>query len=183
MLQRQPSFAEARPRFAKLHSSLIKAFPVRRCCRYPPIGNTVRQLRWIFCPILPDDFLQQLKQSSPRTKLGALLSEHLPTRLSNILTEKIGLSRSVGECSDKQILQAQSKLKDWSFSPNGTEGFAKAEVTVGGVSTAELSSKTMEARRVPGLYVIGEAVDVTGWLGGYNFQWAWASGVAAGQTA
>jgi hypothetical protein len=67
------------------------------------------------------------------------------------------------------------------FHPTGTEGFAKAEVTVGGISTAELSSKTMESSRVPGLYVIGEAVDVTGWLGGYNFQWAWASGVAAGQ--
>ena len=67
------------------------------------------------------------------------------------------------------------------FRPNGSEGFATAEVTVGGVSTAELSSKTMEARRVPGLYVIGEGVDVTGWLGGYNFQWAWASAWAAGQ--
>ena len=82
---------------------------------------------------------------------------------------------------DTDLRQAEALLADWQFRPNGSEGFAKAEVTVGGVSTAELSSKTMEARRVPGLHVIGEAVDVTGWLGGYNFQWAWASGWAAGE--
>lgn len=72
-------------------------------------------------------------------------------------------------------------LADWTFSPTGTEGYAKAEVTIGGISTDALSSKTMESRAVPGLYAIGEAVDVTGWLGGYNFQWAWASGWAAAQ--
>ena len=72
-------------------------------------------------------------------------------------------------------------LKSWQFKPNGTEGFAKAEVTIGGISTDELSSKTMESKKVKGLYAIGEAVDVTGWLGGYNFQWAWASGVVAGE--
>jgi predicted flavoprotein YhiN len=72
-------------------------------------------------------------------------------------------------------------LTDLTFRPTGTEGYAKAEVTAGGIDTDELSSRTMEARRVPGLYAIGEAVDVTGWLGGYNFQWAWSSGVAAGQ--
>jgi predicted flavoprotein YhiN len=71
-------------------------------------------------------------------------------------------------------------LADWQFMPNGSEGFAKAEVTVGGISTADLSSQTLEAKTVPGLYAIGEAVDVTGWLGGYNFQWAWASGWATG---
>ena len=71
-------------------------------------------------------------------------------------------------------------MRSWPFLPNGSEGFAKAEVTAGGISTADLSSQTMEARRVPGLYAIGEAVDVTGWLGGYNFQWAWASAHAAG---
>ncbi|WP_174292042.1 NAD(P)/FAD-dependent oxidoreductase, partial [Sphingomonas bacterium] len=74
---------------------------------------------------------------------------------------------------------AEQALAAWRFLPNGSEGFAKAEVTVGGISTAELSSQTMAARRVPGLYAIGEAVDVTGWLGGYNFQWAWASAAAA----
>ena len=79
------------------------------------------------------------------------------------------------------LAAAEARLADWRFRPNGTEGFAKAEVTVGGIATAGLSSKTMEARTTPGLYAIGEAVDVTGWLGGYNFQWAWASGHAAGQ--
>ena len=77
--------------------------------------------------------------------------------------------------------EAERRLAVWRFAPTGTEGFAKAEVTAGGVSTAELSSRTMEARHVPGLYFIGEAVDVTGWLGGYNFQWDWASGWAAAQ--
>jgi predicted flavoprotein YhiN len=74
-------------------------------------------------------------------------------------------------------------LNDWKITPTGTEGYAKAEVTLGGVDTHELSSRTMEARKVPGLFVIGEAVDVTGWLGGYNFQWAWSSGWAAGEAA
>ncbi len=75
----------------------------------------------------------------------------------------------------------ERRLSDWRFRPSGTEGFAKAEVTAGGISTDELSSQTMQAKHVSGLYAIGEAVDVTGWLGGYNFQWAWASGWAAGQ--
>ncbi len=83
--------------------------------------------------------------------------------------------------TDRELAAAQARLADWRFTPNGSEGFAKAEVTAGGIGTAELSSKTMQARRVPGLYAIGEAVDVTGWLGGYNFQWAWASGAAAGE--
>ena len=83
--------------------------------------------------------------------------------------------------SDKALTAIEQQLTRWVFHPNGTEGFAKAEVTVGGISPAELSSQTMEARKVPGLYAIGEAVDVTGWLGGYNFQWAWASGFAAGE--
>ena len=76
---------------------------------------------------------------------------------------------------------AERRLAAWRFTPNGTEGYAKAEVTVGGIATAGLSSRTMEAAKAPGLYAIGEAVDVTGWLGGYNFQWAWSSGWAAGQ--
>ena len=84
-------------------------------------------------------------------------------------------------CPTPGLAEAEGRLAAWPFRPNGTEGFAKAEVTVGGVSTADLSGQTLAARRVPGLHVIGEAVDVTGWLGGYNFQWAWASGWAAAQ--
>ena len=82
---------------------------------------------------------------------------------------------------DRTLGAFAARLKRWQVTPTGTEGYAKAEVTVGGIDTRDLSSKTMEAREVPGLYVIGEAVDVTGWLGGYNFQWAWSSGWCAGQ--
>jgi predicted flavoprotein YhiN len=110
-----------------------------------------------------------------------LLGELLPDRLAEALAKKIGLWGDLGNLPDEKLRAAQSRLADWRFRPNGSEGFAKAEVTVGGISTAELSSQTMEARAVPGLYAIGEGVDVTGWLGGYNFQWAWASGWAAGQ--
>ena len=109
-----------------------------------------------------------------------MLREALPARLADILTEKLGVETELGNAPDKALRTAGQKLKRWEFRPNGTEGFAKAEVTVGGIATAELSSKTMESKSVPGLFAIGEAVDVTGWLGGYNFQWAWASGVAAG---
>jgi predicted flavoprotein YhiN len=89
----------------------------------------------------------------------------------------------MGNLPDKALRAAQDRLRAWDFQPNGSEGYAKAEVTAGGISTAELSQRTMEARKVPGLYAIGEAVDVTGWLGGYNFQWAWASAHAAGLAA
>ncbi|MEJ2037204.1 MAG: NAD(P)/FAD-dependent oxidoreductase, partial [Maritimibacter sp.] len=95
--------------------------------------------------------------------------------------ERIGLSGDLGNIPDKRLHAAEAQLARWIFRPNGSEGFAKAEVTAGGISTAELSSQTMEAKRLPGLFAIGEAVDVTGWLGGYNFQWAWASAAAAGR--
>ena len=83
----------------------------------------------------------------------------------------------------REIEAVAARLHDWEIRPTGTEGYPKAEVTLGGVDTSELSSKTLESRRVPGLYFIGEVVDVTGWLGGYNFQWAWSSGHAAGLAA
>ena len=82
---------------------------------------------------------------------------------------------------DHALVEVGAYLAAWPFRPNGCEGFAKAEVTAGGISTAELSSRSMQAKSVPGLFAVGEAVDVTGWLGGYNFQWAWASGQAAGE--
>ncbi len=133
---------------------------------------------------LPDhhaDWLLEAKRARPRTDLRKLLAETLPDRLAARLCELLELGRELGNLSDRALADAGARLADWQFIPNGSEGFAKAEVTAGGISTAELSSKTMEARRVPGLYAIGEAVDVTGWLGGYNFQWAWASAWAAGQ--
>ncbi|MEL7190675.1 MAG: NAD(P)/FAD-dependent oxidoreductase [Pseudomonadota bacterium] len=131
-----------------------------------------------FLPQTDADWLIEMKRDRPRAGIKAVLREHLPQRLADALAEKLGLDRELGNVSDKDLRKAGERLADWRFSPNGTEGFAKAEVTIGGISTAELSSQTMEAKRVLGLYAIGEAVDVTGWLGGYNFQWAWASGVA-----
>ncbi len=98
-----------------------------------------------------------------------------------MLAERLGLDGELGAMTDKALSAAAARLARWPFVPNGSEGFAKAEVTSGGISTAELSSQTMAARKLPGLFAIGEAVDVTGWLGGYNFQWAWASGHAAAQ--
>ena len=132
-------------------------------------------------PDHPHGWLQQAKRERPRTTLRKLLGEALPDRLAATLSEQLGLPGELGNMSDRALNAAEARLGDWQFNPTGSEGYAKAEVTAGGISTAELSSKTLEARRVPGLFAIGEAVDVTGWLGGYNFQWAWASGWAAAQ--
>jgi predicted Rossmann fold flavoprotein len=121
------------------------------------------------------------KRARPRTHFHTLLGELLPGRLAEALAKKIGLWGELANLSDDKLRGAERRLADWRFRPDGSEGFAKAEVTAGGIATTGLSSQTMAARSVPGLYAIGEAVDVTGWLGGYNFQWAWASGWAAGQ--
>ncbi len=134
-----------------------------------------------FLPDHVDGWLLDAKRETPRATLKSLLRDALPDRLADILADKLAISTELGNAPDKALRAAEERLRRWTFRPNGTEGFAKAEVTVGGISTSELSSKTMEAKRIPGLYAIGEAVDVTGWLGGYNFQWAWASGVAAGE--
>ena len=139
------------------------------------------ELHFDFLPDSDADWLLTAKRARPRGTLRKLLGEHLPDRLAQRLSTLLGAERELGQMTDRDLAAAQSRLAQWRFTPNGSEGFAKAEVTAGGISTAELSSQTMEARRVPGLYAIGEAVDVTGWLGGYNFQWAWASGWAAGQ--
>jgi predicted Rossmann fold flavoprotein len=134
-----------------------------------------------FLPAVAPGWLVDAKRQAPRTTLRAALRSALPDRLADALAERLVLSGPLAGATDAALRQAEERLSGWMFQPNGSEGFAKAEVTVGGVSTAELSSRTMEARRVPGLFVIGEAVDVTGWLGGYNFQWAWASAWAAAQ--
>jgi len=133
-----------------------------------------------FLPDAPRGWLRDAKREAPKLHLKAILGRHLPDRLAGALAERIGLDTELGNVPDKALDAAEAKLADWPFLPNGSEGFAKAEVTIGGVSTADLSQQTMEAKKVPGLHIIGEAVDVTGWLGGYNFQWAWASGNAAG---
>lgn len=133
-----------------------------------------------FLPNAADGWLLEAKRANPRGTVRSALAEALPDRLAATLAERIALAGDLTNLPDKALRTAEARLADWRFCPNGSEGFAKAEVTIGGIATAELSSKSMEARRVPGLYAIGEAVDVTGWLGGYNFQWAWASAVAAG---
>ena len=134
-----------------------------------------------FLPDLAAGWLAEAKRAKPRVGLRAVLAGHLPARLAETLAERIGEAGELGALTDRKLDEAARRLADWQFTPNGTEGLAKAEVVAGGIATDGLSSQTMEARKVPGLYAIGEAVDVTGWLGGYNFQWAWASGWAAGQ--
>lgn len=120
------------------------------------------------------------KRARPKAGCRAILGDLLPARLAERLADDLP-DRPSGDIADKVFAEMGRKLNGWSMTPSGTEGYAKAEVTRGGISTAELSQKTMEAKKVPGLYAIGEAVDVTGWLGGYNFQWAWSSGHAAGE--
>ena len=134
-----------------------------------------------FLPDLKPGWLAEAKRASPRTAFRKLLASHLPARLAETLADRLGFDGELVAQTDKRLDETARRLADWRFTPNGTEGLAKAEVVAGGIATDGLSSQTMEARKVPGLYAIGEAVDVTGWLGGYNFQWAWASGWAAGQ--
>jgi predicted Rossmann fold flavoprotein len=121
--------------------------------------------------------LERRKRAGERVELKTALAAHLPVRLA----ERVSPGRNLTQSSIKDLHLLADSLHRWAFTPGGTEGFEKAEVTAGGVSTDELSAKTMECRNVPGLFFIGEAVDVTGHLGGFNFQWAWASGFAAGQ--
>ena len=118
-------------------------------------------------------------RQAPHTALSALL----PKRLAQAITDREGMAGNIADLSDKRLRQLEAAINDWRVVPAGTEGYRTAEVTAGGVDTKDLDSKTMQARAVPGLFFIGEAVDVTGWLGGYNFQWAWSSGWSAGQVA
>jgi len=134
-----------------------------------------------FLPDRDTGWLLAEKRAKPRATLRSALGQLLPDRLADALTERLALAGNLADQPDKTLAAAEARLAGWTFLPNGTEGFAKAEVTIGGVATDGLSQKTMEARNVPGLHFIGEGVDVTGWLGGYNFQWAWASGVACGE--
>jgi len=127
-----------------------------------------------------ESFLKDRKRTRPKAELGSVLAELLPARLACALAEAAGLAGPMATLPDRSLKAIAGRLKDWQVRPTESEGWAKAEVTVGGIDTAVLSSKTMEVRSLRGLYVIGEAVDVTGWLGGYNFQWAWSSGWSAG---
>ncbi|MBT7614839.1 MAG: aminoacetone oxidase family FAD-binding enzyme, partial [Rhodospirillaceae bacterium] len=127
--------------------------------------------------------LGEAKIERARSNPASVLAEHLPQRLAQALAEGSLRPGNMADQRGRDLEELGALLNGWRLKPSGTEGYAKAEVTLGGVDTAALSSKTMEAKAVPGLYVIGEAIDVTGWLGGYNFQWAWSSGWAAGMAA
>jgi predicted Rossmann fold flavoprotein len=129
------------------------------------------------------DWLIWAKSARPKAQAATILSERLPSRLAHALCDKARVDRPMADLKDAQLRDLAKTLNHWHLTPVGDEGYAKAEVTRGGIDTDALSQKTMEVKATPGLYFIGEAVDVTGWLGGYNFQWAWSSGVAAGDAA
>ena len=128
-----------------------------------------------------EGFLKERKRTRPKAELKTVLAEIRPARLAQAIADSAATEGAIANIPDRSLAAIASRLKRWEIVPSETEGWAKAEVTVGGIDTAGLSSQTMEARNVRGLYFIGEAVDVTGWLGGYNFQWAWSSGWCAGQ--
>ena len=135
--------------------------------------------------LLPDvdlaGLLLQLQQQALKQQVKTVLGKYLPKRLLATILDGSLLEKTMASLTAKQCQTIADQIHDWRIQPNGTEGYRTAEVTVGGVDTGALSSKTMECKDVTGLYFIGEVVDVTGWLGGYNFQWAWASGWCAGQ--
>ncbi|MCF1469146.1 aminoacetone oxidase family FAD-binding enzyme [Agrobacterium vitis] len=129
------------------------------------------------------DLLKTARRDNGRQAVQTVLGQYLPKRLAQYWTERHGLEKPLADLSDKVLAGIADALRNWQIKPAGSEGYRTAEVTLGGIDTQALDSKTMQAKAVQGLYFIGEAVDVTGWLGGYNFQWAWASGHAAGLSA
>jgi predicted Rossmann fold flavoprotein len=138
---------------------------------------------WLSIDFVPEHdagrFLLDRKRTRRKAELKTILAEILPNRLAEAIAGPY--HGPIANLPDRKVVEIAARLGQWRFRPSETEGWEKAEVTVGGIDTAGLSSQTMEAREVPGLFCIGEAVDVTGWLGGYNFQWAWSSGWCAGQ--
>jgi len=127
------------------------------------------------------EILRAKRKTHARQALHTFLSDLLPRSLAQLIAEQEGVEGNLADLSDKTLRRVADAINAWRVKPVGSEGYRTAEVTLGGIDTDGLNSRTMEAKAVPGLYFIGEAVDVTGWLGGYNFQWAWASGWCAGQ--
>ena len=127
------------------------------------------------------EVLKAARGSRGKQAVITVLADHLPRRVGQMILDEIGAPANVGDLSDKLIARIDEAVNAWTVKPVGSEGYRTAEVTLGGVDTNDLDSKTMAAKEVPGLHFIGEVVDVTGWLGGYNFQWAWSSGWVAGQ--
>ena len=126
--------------------------------------------------------LKAARRENGRQAVQTVLAQHLPKRLAQYVTERLRIEKPLADLPDKVLDTVAGFLHGWVIKPAGSEGYRTAEVTLGGIDVAGLDSKTMQAKTVPGLYFIGECVDVTGWLGGYNFQWAWASGRAAGES-
>ena len=126
--------------------------------------------------------LKKAKQVNGRQSAQTALGEILPKRLAQHIVEREGVTGNMADLSDKLLTRLADAAQNWSLKPSGSEGYRTAEVTLGGIDTAALDSRSLQVKDVPSLYFIGECVDVTGWLGGYNFQWAWASGFAAGET-
>jgi predicted Rossmann fold flavoprotein len=124
--------------------------------------------------------LKKVRGDHPRQEMATALADFLPKRLARTVADAIEGPERIADFSDVRLANVAAAVGQWRVRPEGTEGYRTAEVTLGGVDTSELSSKTFESRSVPGLYFIGEVVDVTGHLGGFNFQWAWSSGYAAG---
>ncbi|MBT7230728.1 MAG: aminoacetone oxidase family FAD-binding enzyme, partial [Gammaproteobacteria bacterium] len=120
------------------------------------------------------------QQSHPNSQLKSCINKLLPKRLVALLLTQQQAERPLRSLSQQELEEVSEQLQRWTIQPNGTEGYRTAEVTLGGVDCDELSSKTMESKKEPGLYFVGEVMDVTGWLGGYNLQWAWSSGWCAG---
>ena len=127
------------------------------------------------------EMLRDARKTQGRQMLSTCLSNHLPQRLARTIAEELGIAGTLGDLSDATLRKIEASVNRWRVRPSGSEGYRTAEVTAGGVDTRALDSRTMAVKAVPGLYFIGEVVDVTGWLGGYNFQWAWSSGWCAGQ--
>lgn len=128
------------------------------------------------------DWLKQKRKSDPKKMLRTVVEELLPNRLANALVILSGHDGQMANLPDKKLMDVANILNNWTLVPNGTEGYRTAEVTLGGVDTKDISSQNFESKLVSGLYFIGEVVDVTGWLGGFNFQWAWASGFCCGES-
>jgi len=127
------------------------------------------------------EMLRDARKTQGRQMLSTCLSNHLPQRLARTIAEELGIAGTLGDLSDATLRKVEGSVNRWRVRPSVSEGYRTAEVTAGGVDTRALDSRTMAVKAVPGLYFIGEVVDVTGWLGGYNFQWAWSSGWCAGQ--
>ena len=146
------------------------------------VSSCCREKEEILVDLIPGRSAASLLEQERTTsrELKTVLSQWMPQRLADAWCRRQFPSRPLLRLSTAEIREVGERLNAWRIRPAGDEGYKKAEVTLGGVDTSELSSKTLESRRVPGLYFIGEVVDVTGWLGGYNFQWAWSSGYAAG---